>query len=103
METRANYLLIGAVTLLGIVATFAFLKRGDATALYEVAPLVIADRRDLIQKAFGWMLREAGKRCDAAQLLSYLRDNAHAMGRTALSYATEHLDTRTRAELRARR
>ncbi|MCP2177645.1 DNA alkylation repair protein [Williamsia maris] len=87
----------------GVVATFAFLKRGDAAALYEVAPLVIADRRDLIQKAFGWMLPEAGKRCDAEELLAYLGDNAPAMGRTALSYATEHLDVTTRAELRALR
>lgn len=87
----------------GVVATFAFIKRGDATALYEVAPIVVADRRDLIQKAFGWMLREAGKRCDADELMVYLENHAPAMGRTALSYATEHLDKAERAELRALR
>ncbi|MGJ0117737.1 DNA alkylation repair protein [Williamsia sp. MIQD14] len=87
----------------GIVATFAFIRRGRASTLYEIAPLVIADRRDLIQKAFGWMLREAGKRCDRDELVGYLESHAAAMGRTALSYATEHLDADHRAALRALR
>lgn len=87
----------------GIVATFAFIKRGIAAPIYEVAPLVIDDRRDLIQKAFGWMLREAGKRCDRDELVDHLQLHAAAMGRTALSYATEHLDPEHRRELRALR
>ncbi len=87
----------------GIIATFAFIKRGDSTPLFELAPLVVADRRDLIQKAFGWMLREVGKRCDRDELVEYLEREAAAMGRTALSYATEHLDSEHRRELRARR
>lgn len=33
----------------GIIGTFAFTKRGDAQPLLAVAPLVIDDRRDLIQ------------------------------------------------------
>ncbi len=87
----------------GIVATFAFIRRGDPSALYEIGPLVVADRRDLIQKAFGWMLREAGKRCDRDELVRFLETHAAAMGRTALSYATEHLDADHRAALRAMR
>ncbi|QCH22499.1 DNA alkylation repair enzyme [Mycobacteroides salmoniphilum] len=87
----------------GIIATFAFTKRGDAQPLLAVAPLVIGDRRDLIQKAYGWMLREAGKRCGTEMLIEYLDGHAAAMGRTALRYATEHLDAQARAEYRARR
>ncbi|WP_078292843.1 DNA alkylation repair protein [Mycobacterium sp. D16R24] len=87
----------------GIIGTSAFTKRGDAQPLLAVAPLVIEDRRDLIQKAYGWMLREAGKRCGAEVLSEYLDVHAAAMGRTALSYATEHLDAQARAEYRARR
>ncbi|MUM15899.1 DNA alkylation repair protein [Mycobacterium sp. CBMA271] len=87
----------------GIIGTFAFTKRGDVGPLLEVAPLVIDDRRDLIQKAYGWMLREAGKRCGAEVLLGYLDAHAAAMGRTALSYATEHVDAEVRAEYRSRR
>lgn len=87
----------------GIIGTFAFIKRGDPQPLLAVAALVIGDRRDLIQKAYGWMLREAGKRCGTKMLLEYLDEHAAAMGRTALSYATEHLDAATRAEYRSRR
>ncbi|UPW08192.1 DNA alkylation repair protein [Gordonia terrae] len=87
----------------GIIATFAPIKRGDATALLAVAPLVRDDRRDLIQKAFGWMLREVGKRVDEAVLLDYLDDNAARMGRTALSYALEHRTADERAHYRALR
>ncbi|MFE0749615.1 DNA alkylation repair protein [Gordonia sp. NPDC058843] len=87
----------------GIIATFAAIKHGDATALLEVAQLVRDDRRDLIQKAFGWMLREVGRRVDETVLLGYLDDNAARMGRTALSYALEHRTPEERAHYRALR
>ena len=67
----------------------------------EAAAAVLDDRRDLVQKAAGWMLREVGKRVDRAVLLDFLEAHAAAMGRTALSYATEHVDPEVRARLRA--
>ena len=48
------------------------------------------------------MLREVGKRVDIDVLRTFLDKNAAAMGRTALSYATEHLDPDERAAYRAR-
>ena len=87
----------------GVIATFAFIKHGDPAALLAVAPLVRDDRRGLIQKAFGWMLREVGKRVDESVLLGYLDDNAARMGRTALSYALEHRTPEERAHYRALR
>ncbi len=87
----------------GIIATFAHIKHADASALLSVAPLVQNDRRDLIQKAFGWMLRETGKRVDEQTLLAYLEENAARMGRTALSYAIEHRTPEERAHFRALR
>lgn len=87
----------------GIIATFAHIKHGDASALLAVAPLVRDDRRDLIQKAFGWMLRETGKRVDELTLLTYLEENAARMGRTALGYALEHRTPEERAYFRALR
>lgn len=86
---------------IGIVGTFAFIKAGLPQALLDVAPLVIADRRDLIQKAFGWMLREQGKRVDRSLLLDYLDSHAGDMGRTALSYAVEHLTPAERTHYRS--
>ncbi|MCF8605343.1 DNA alkylation repair protein [Gordonia sp. HY442] len=87
----------------GIVGTAAFINAGRPDAILGVAPLVVGDRRDLIQKALGWMLREAGKRVDRAVLTDYLDGHAAQMGRTALSYAVEHLSPEERARYRAMR
>ncbi|WOC11578.1 DNA alkylation repair protein [Gordonia sp. MP11Mi] len=87
----------------GIIGAFSFIRAGRADAILAVAPLVIDDRRDLIQKAFGWMLRETGKRVDRAVLTDYLDAHAARMGRTALSYAAEHLASDERSRYRAMR
>ncbi|WP_343994251.1 DNA alkylation repair protein [Nocardioides dubius] len=85
----------------GIIATFAHIKAGASAPTFAAASAVIDDRRDLIQKASGWMLREVGKRIDRAALVDHLTEHASRMGRTALSYATEQLDADLRAQLRA--
>ncbi|MEV0296730.1 DNA alkylation repair protein [Nocardia sp. NPDC050710] len=85
-----------------LLTTFAFIKAGDATTTFALCEQLLSDRRDLIQKAVGWMLREVGKRIDRALLTGFLDDHAAAMGRTALSYATEHLEPAERAAYRAR-
>lgn len=87
----------------GIIGTAAFIKAGRADAILGVAPFVLDDRRDLIQKAFGWMLREVGKRIDRTVLTDYLDGYAAQMGRTALSYALEHLPPADRARYRSMR
>ncbi|TKV57134.1 DNA alkylation repair protein [Nakamurella flava] len=87
----------------GIVGTFAFIRHDDPAPLLEIAPSVIDDRRDLIQKAFGWTLREIGKRIDERLLTDFLSENAARMGRTALSYAVERLTPEQRAHFRALR
>jgi 3-methyladenine DNA glycosylase AlkD len=87
----------------GMLSTFAFLKHGDASTTLQIADLLLDDREDLINKAVGWMLREVGKRVDRELLLAFLDTNAARMSRTALSYATEHLDPELRADYRARR
>lgn len=85
-----------------LLSTFAFIKAGDASTTLDLCERLLADRVDLIQKAVGWMLREVGKRVDRVLLLDFLDRHAPAMGRTALSYATEHLDPAVRARLRRR-
>ena len=84
----------------GIVGTFAFIKHGDPDAILAVAPLVLDDRRELIQKALGWMLREMGKRIDSSLLTDFLTDNAARMGRTALAYAIERMPPDQREHFR---
>lgn len=86
-----------------VLATFDFLKHGDATTTLELAEKLLGDREDLMQKAVGWMLREAGKRVSRDTLTGFLDAHAAAMPRTMLSYATEHLTQDERAKYRAMR
>ncbi|KAJ3060400.1 hypothetical protein HDU99_005942, partial [Rhizoclosmatium hyalinum] len=44
---------------------------------------------DLVNKAIGWMLREAG-RVDRVKLVSFLDRHASKCSKTTLRYATEH-------------
>lgn len=82
-----------AVALVRLAATGLALD--DA---YDVARALQGDREDLIHKAAGWLLREAG-RTDPARLERYLRDNGPAMPRTSLRYAIEHFPPARRREL----
>lgn len=86
-----------------VISTAAFIQAGDASTTLELAELLLDDRVDLMQKAVGWMLREVGKRVGRAVLLEFLDEHAAALGRTALSYATEHLSAEERARYRAMR
>jgi 3-methyladenine DNA glycosylase AlkD len=65
---------------------------------YEIARRLHSDREDLIQKAVGWMLREAGK-TDPARLERYLRANGPSIPRTTLRYAIERFPARQRRQL----
>ena len=44
---------------IAIVATLAFIRRGDPLMTFEIADVFMNDREDLIHKATGWMLRYA--------------------------------------------
>jgi 3-methyladenine DNA glycosylase AlkD len=86
-----------------VLATLAFISTGDASTTFELAERLLGDRADLMQKAVGWMLREVGKRVDRTALTGFLDVHAASLGRTALSYATEHLPADDRARYRAMR
>jgi 3-methyladenine DNA glycosylase AlkD len=75
-----------------IVATFAFLALKNSKPTYAIADILLSDREDLIQKAVGWLLREAGKQVSEEELKAYLIKNYKNMGRTALRYAIEKFD-----------
>jgi 3-methyladenine DNA glycosylase AlkD len=62
---------------------------------------VLDDPHDLIHKAAGWMLREAGAR-DEPRLIAFLDRHRRAMPRTMFRYALEKVDPAQRARLMAR-
>ena len=69
-------------------------------AAYGVARRLHADDADLIQKAVGWMLREAGK-TDMPRLDRYLRAHGPSIPRTTVRYAIERFSPVTRRRLLA--
>ena len=73
---------------IAIVATYHFIKGGELEETFKVAGTLLHDRHDLIHKAVGWMLREAGKRNGSA-LRAFLRERYRLMPRTMLRYAIE--------------
>jgi 3-methyladenine DNA glycosylase AlkD len=82
-----------------IVGLIPLARRGQALdILYRTARVLHRDREDLIQKAAGWALREAGK-TDMPRLERYLRANGPRMPRTTLRYAIERFPPRLRQEL----
>ena len=59
---------------IGIVSTMQFLRHGELDDTYAIADIFLAKPlplHDLLQKAVGWLLREAGKR-DEQRLKAYL-------------------------------
>ena len=79
---------------IGIVSTLALIRHGELDELFRIADIMLdKDGRkmhDLLQKATGWMLREAGKR-GPGRLVGYLRKNWNRMPATMRRYACEKL------------
>ena len=84
-----------------IVSTLYIVRQGEVDDTFRIAEILIADKQELVQKAVGGLLREAGKK-DRQKLLSFLDRHAGAMARVALSYAMEHLGKEERDFYRAK-
>ncbi len=76
-------------------------RRGRRLDLaYRLAREHFGDGEDLMHKATGWLLREAGK-TDVPRLKRFLLEHGPAIPRTALRYAIERYDAAERAALLA--
>lgn len=84
---------------IGIVSTMQFIRHGQLDDTYAIAQIFLdkpCPLHDLLQKAVGWLLREAGKR-DTDRLRQWLMPRAAHMPRTMLRYAIEKFDADERA------
>lgn len=82
-----------------IVALIPPLRKHDVLDhVYATATTLHGDEADLIQKAVGWALREAGK-MDPLRLERYLRANGARIPRTTVRYAIERFAPARRAAL----
>lgn len=73
---------------IAIVATLALIRAGELEDTFRIAEKLLSDRHDLIHKAVGWMLREAGK-ISSDKLRTFLRRHYEQIPRTTLRYAME--------------
>lgn len=82
-----------------IVATFAFVRRGQLEDTFALAELLVNDPHELVQKAVGWALRATG----GPRLTTFLDAHASYMPRPMLRAAIEKLSPSVRASYLARR
>lgn len=73
---------------IGMVSTMTFIRHGEIDDTFAIADILLHHEHDLIHKAVGWLLREAGGR-DHSALVAFLEPRYRTMPRTMLRYAIE--------------
>jgi len=86
---------------IAIVSTYAFIRKGQLEDTYALSDLMMQHPHDLMHKAIGWMLREAGKR-NPERLYDYVMRHRADMPRTMLRYAIEKFSPKERTILMKR-
>ena len=85
---------------IAIVATLMLIRHGETADTFLIAEKLLADPHDLIHKAVGWALREAGK-VSQPDLLAFLQRHYASMPRTTLRYAIERFPPQLRKRMLA--
>jgi 3-methyladenine DNA glycosylase AlkD len=80
------------VSLIVPVKNGEFLKEA-----FELADLVMTDPDDMVQKGYGWLLKEASRN-HTGEVFAYVVRNKEKMPRTALRYAIELMPKELKAE-----
>lgn len=83
---------------IAMVSTYAFIRQGQLDDTFALAEKMMGHKHDLMHKAIGWMLREAGKR-DEKRLIDFVENHRLVMPRTMLRYAIEKLSATQRKHL----
>jgi 3-methyladenine DNA glycosylase AlkD len=65
---------------------------------YRIVTILLPDKHDLIHKANGWLLREAGK-ADAVRLEAYLLKHGPVIPRTTVRYAIKRFPDAKRRKI----
>ena len=79
-----------AVTLILPARKGLFLKE-----VFEISDILLMDKDDMVQKGYGWMLKEASKK-HQADVFDYVMSKKARMPRTALRYAIEKMPVEMR-------
>ncbi len=74
-----------------IVSTHAFIRKNDVVDTFAIAEILVHDPNELVNKAVGSWIREAGKK-GKKKLHGFLTAYVKTMPAVTFSYATEKLD-----------
>lgn len=88
---------------IGMVSTMQFIRHDELDDTYAIAEIFLEKPQplhDLLQKAVGWLLREAGKR-DEQRLKDWLSTRNKSIPRTMLRYAIEKFSEEERRNFMA--
>jgi 3-methyladenine DNA glycosylase AlkD len=81
-----------------IISTLAFIRQGQTKLTFQLARRSLTDKEDLMHKACGWMLREAGKK-NLMILRKFIEINGSKMPRTMLRYSIEKMSAPERKSI----
>jgi 3-methyladenine DNA glycosylase AlkD len=98
-EREILYKLVASESLwerrIAVVATLTFIRHQQFEDILKFAKLLLNEPHDLIHKAVGWMLREAGKQ-HLSVLKAFIDEYDTQLPRTTLRYAIEYFDEEQR-------
>lgn len=73
-------------------------RKGDFLQdVFEISDILLTDEDDMVQKGYGWLLKEASKK-HQKKVLQYVLEKRKKMGRTALRYAIELMPKELKVE-----
>lgn len=71
---------------------YSIRKDGYIEEAFKISDMLLLDRDDLVQKGYGWMLKEVSN-LYPLKVFHYVMEHKSEMLRTALRYAVEKLTT----------
>jgi len=80
---------------IAIISTYWFIRNNQLQDTFKISEILLRDKHDLIHKAVGWMLREAGKKSMIEEEI-FLKKYYKKMPRTILRYAIEKFPEKKR-------
>jgi 3-methyladenine DNA glycosylase AlkD len=83
---------------ISIVSTLWFIRNNDLKDVFKLAKELLHDDHDLIHKAVGWVIREAGKK-DFNKADRFIKRHCKIMPRTMLRYAIENYPDKSRKQI----
>lgn len=83
---------------MAIVSTLSYIKAKRVNVAFDFAKKLLSDQEDLMHKATGWMLREAGK-VNVTGLRAFIAKYGKKMPRTMLRYAIERCSKSERKKI----